>query len=52
VIYLVFPGSGNGKPRSRDEIIAEADRLFEEMGGMAQLQACFPELLQHHRYRL
>lgn len=45
VIYMVFPGSGNGKPRSRDEISTEANRSFEAIGGMTQVRACFPELL-------
>jgi hypothetical protein len=27
VTYVVFPGSGNGKPRSADEIKTETDEL-------------------------
>jgi len=42
VLYLVFPGSGNGKPRSVEEIKPEATRLFEAWGGMVQVSACFP----------
>jgi hypothetical protein len=44
VIYVVFPSSGNGNPRSVDKITNEADSLFQAMGGMTQIQACFPEL--------
>jgi hypothetical protein len=33
VLYLIFPGSGNGKPRSLEEIHAEAARLFDSWGG-------------------
>lgn len=42
VLYLVFPGSGNRKPRSLEEIDAEAKRLFESWGGMAQVNSCLP----------
>jgi hypothetical protein len=42
VLYLVFPGSGNRKPRSLEEINTEAKRLFESWGGMAQVNACQP----------
>jgi Fungal chitosanase of glycosyl hydrolase group 75 len=45
VIYIVFPGSGNGKARNPDDIATEADGLFQAMGGMTQIQACFPDLL-------
>ena len=44
VIYVVFPGSGNGNPRNIDEITSEAKNLCQAMGGMAQIQACYPEL--------
>lgn len=42
VLYLVFPGSGNRKPRSLEEINTEAARLFEAWGGIAQVNACLP----------
>ena len=42
VLYLVFPGSGNGKPHPLEEITAEATRLFDTWGGTAQLSTCFP----------
>jgi hypothetical protein len=41
VMYIVFPGSGNGKPRSLDDINTEATKHFKEWGGMARLNACF-----------
>lgn len=46
VAYVVFPGSGAGQGtlRTKDEINTEAGRLFTEMGGLAQLQVCFPDL--------
>lgn len=42
LIYVVFPGSGNGKPISLEEINSTAMRLFSEWGGMDQVNACFP----------
>jgi len=41
IIYLVFPGSGNGKPRPLGEINSEGKRLFDNWGGMTQLRKCF-----------
>jgi hypothetical protein len=41
VIYLIFPGSGNQRPRSLAEIEAEGRRLFERWGGKAQIRECF-----------
>ena len=29
VLYLVFPGSGTGRPRPTEEIKAEAEKLFQ-----------------------
>lgn len=43
VLYLVFPGSGNRKPRPVAVINAEAGRLFNEWGGLAQLDACLAQ---------
>ncbi len=40
VWYLVFPNSGNRKPRALTEINSEGKRLFDAWGGMAQLEAC------------
>jgi hypothetical protein len=44
-IYVVFPGSGNGRPRNLDDIATGAGRPFQAMGGMAQMHACFPDLI-------
>jgi hypothetical protein len=41
LFYLVFPGSGNGKPRSLEEINNAGAPLFAEWGGMEQVNACF-----------
>lgn len=40
ILYLVFPGSGNGNPRPIWEIKAEAEKLFQDWGGNSQLTAC------------
>ena len=41
LIYIVFPGSGNGKPRSLAEINSNGKVRFAEFGGMEQVNACF-----------
>lgn len=41
LIYIVFPGSGNGKPRSLAEINSDGEARFAEFGGIAQVNACF-----------
>ena len=40
IVYLVFPGSGNHRPRPLGEINAEAEKLFQSWGGAARLTAC------------
>lgn len=40
ILYLVFPGSGNGRPRTIEEINAETEKLFQAWGGAARLAAC------------
>lgn len=43
VYYIVFPGSGNGKPRSLLEIYSKAEKRFKDWGGIQQLKICFPD---------
>jgi hypothetical protein len=43
VIYILFAGSGNGSPRSVEQIKSVAAAHFQSWGGVAKLQACFPE---------
>lgn len=38
IIYLVFPGSGNGKPRSKMVITAIGRRYFKAWGGLKYLR--------------
>jgi hypothetical protein len=40
ILYLIFPGSGNGQPRSVEEINAETEKLVQDWGGTSQLTAC------------
>lgn len=40
VAYLIYPGSGNGRPRPVPEIVANSKRLFDAWGGLEKLNAC------------
>jgi Fungal chitosanase of glycosyl hydrolase group 75/Bacterial SH3 domain len=39
IVYVVFPGSGNGRPRKTSEIEAETKRLFEIWGGIERIKS-------------
>ena len=41
VFYLIFPKSGNGKPRTVAEINSLTQPLFDKWGGQQRLDACF-----------
>lgn len=41
IVYVVFPGSGNGQPKSQKEIVDIGARLFESWGGTGAVQAHF-----------
>jgi Fungal chitosanase of glycosyl hydrolase group 75 len=45
IAYLLFPGSGNGEPRSREEIVIGATRLVDEFGGDQQLRTSVSDAL-------
>jgi hypothetical protein len=40
VLYLVFPGSGDHRPKSIDEIDQATQKLLDDWGGPAKLDAC------------
>lgn len=40
VAYVIYPGSGNGKPRSFQEMVETSMRLFKTWGGLTKLKAC------------
>jgi len=41
MMYLLFPGSGDGQPKTVSEISAAADRLLQAWGGIDLLTSCF-----------
>jgi len=43
VAYVIYPGSGNGKPRRLAEIALNSQRNFQAWGGFAKLRACLRE---------
>lgn len=40
ILYLVYPGSGNRRPRPVEEINIETDKLFQAWGGVGKLSSC------------
>jgi glycosyl hydrolase group 75 (putative chitosanase) len=40
IFYLVFTGSGNGKPRANDEINEQAESLLRDWGGTDRMISC------------
>jgi len=40
VAYVIYPGTGNGKPRTLDEVATMSRQHFEMWGGLARLKAC------------
>lgn len=43
IVYVVFPGSGTGKPKSPADIQAAGRSAFQAWGGFKRLAQCFPE---------
>jgi Fungal chitosanase of glycosyl hydrolase group 75 len=43
VAYIVYPRSGNGRPRELQEIANNSERLFEAWGGIEKLTTCSAE---------
>jgi hypothetical protein len=43
IVYVVFPGSGNGRPKTPYEIQATGRLCFQAWGGFKRLAQCFPE---------
>jgi hypothetical protein len=40
VLYMLFPGSGNMKPRTIGEIQSEGQRLLSDSGGIEKISSC------------
>lgn len=43
ILYVIYEGSGNGKPRLRGEINSLSRQHFENWGGMVQAKRCLHE---------
>jgi hypothetical protein len=39
IVYLLFPGSGNRRPRKSGEIQSEGEELLDHWGGMKKLSS-------------
>ena len=44
VVFVIYPGSGNGEPRKLQDIRASSNRLFAVWGGVNRLDACLVSL--------
>jgi hypothetical protein len=40
ILYLIFPGTGNGQPRTVEEINEQGDKTFQGWGGTEQINSC------------
>ena len=40
IFYILFPASGNGRPRTLEEIETEGDKLLRDWGGPTRVAAC------------
>jgi hypothetical protein len=43
IVYLVFPGTGNGRPKAAQEIQSAGRLAFQAWGGFKRLAVCLPE---------
>jgi hypothetical protein len=41
--YVIYPGSGNGKPRGLNEIVSVSEGYFQKWGGLQMLRSCLDE---------
>jgi hypothetical protein len=40
IAYVIYPGSGNGRPRVLRDIVAKSTELFDAWGGVDKLDSC------------
>jgi hypothetical protein len=40
VVYIIYPGSGNWRPRELEEILDKSKQLFEVWSGLEKRNAC------------
>jgi Fungal chitosanase of glycosyl hydrolase group 75 len=43
IAYVIYPGSGNSKPRALDEIASASQAHFQRWGGLPMLRGCLNE---------
>lgn len=43
ILYLIYSGSGNGRPRPIQETVLKSRQLLEDWGGLKKLTACLAE---------
>lgn len=43
IAYVIFPDSGNGKPRVLEEIVSTSQAHFQRWGGLPRLRSCLNE---------
>jgi len=43
VAYVIYPSSGNGKPRTLNEIVSTSREYFRGWGGLSKLKNCIPQ---------
>jgi len=43
IVYLIYPGSGNGRPQPLENIVMRSKQLFEAWGGLSRLRACLAD---------
>lgn len=43
VVYVIYPDTGNGTPRTREEIESNSRRKLENWGGITQIKRCLLE---------
>jgi len=42
IVYVLFPGSGDHRPKTREKINTAGAKLFERWGGKAAVKVCLP----------
>ena len=43
IVYVIYPNSGDGKPRALDEIVSASQAHFKQWGGFPRLRGCLNE---------
>lgn len=43
ILYLIYSGSGNGRPRALQETVLRSQQLLEDWGGLNKLTACLAD---------